>query len=190
ELCPASLPDALPICEQWAIWWRYRRWHGIEPGTWCAYFGGRSLVPFKASKPPFWRYNIPARQVMFSAYHMSPENLRAYVDELRRRRLPWIHGYPSLLAVLAAYILDEGLDLGYSVRWITLGAENVLPQQVALLEMAFVVRHRQHCGMAEAVANISECELGCLHVDEDFAAVEFLPYPNGAGERVIGTNLS
>src|SRR5690606_40913392 len=84
ELCPASLPDALPICEQWAIWWRYRRWHGIEPGTWCAYFGGRSLVPFKASKPPFWRYNIPARQVMFSAYHMSPENLRAYVDELRR----------------------------------------------------------------------------------------------------------
>lgn len=78
--------------EQWAIWWRYRRWHGIEPGTWCAYFGGRSLVPLKASKPPFWRYNIPARQVMFSAYHMSPENLRAYVDELRRRRLPWIHG--------------------------------------------------------------------------------------------------
>jgi len=176
--------------EQWAIWWRYRRWHGIEPGTWCAYFGGRSLVPLKASKPPFWRYNIPARQVMFSAYHMSPENLRAYVDELRRRRLPWIHGYPSLLAVLAAYILDEGLDLGYSVRWITLGAENVLPQQVALLEKAFGVRPRQHYGMAEAVANISECELGCLHVDEDFAAVEFLPNPNGAGERVIGTNLS
>ena len=176
--------------EQWAIWWRYRRWHGIEPGTWCAYFGGRSLVPLKASKPPFWRYNIPARQVMFSAYHMSPENLRAYVEELRRRRLPWIHGYPSVLALLAAYILDEGLDLGYQVRWITLGAENVLPQQVALLEKAFGVKPRQHYGMAEAVANISECELGSLHVDEDFAAVEFVPNPNGPGERVIGTNLS
>jgi len=176
--------------EQWAIWWRYRRWHGIEPGTWCAYFGGRLVVPVGVSKPPFWRYNIPARQVMFSAYHMSPENLRAYVEELRRRRLPWIHGYPSVLALLAAYILDEGLDLGYQVRWITLGAENVLPQQVALLEKAFGVKPRQHYGMAEAVANISECELGSLHVDEDFAAVEFVPNPNGPGERVIGTNLS
>src|SRR5512146_844069 len=40
------------IHEQWAIWWRYRRWHGIEPGTWCAYFGGRSLVLATQTPPP------------------------------------------------------------------------------------------------------------------------------------------
>ena len=127
---------------------------------------------------------------MFSAYHMSPTNMGYYVDELRRRRPPWLHGYPSLLALLAAYILESGADLGYKVRWVTTGAENLLPQQADVIERAFGVRPKQHYGMAEAVANFSECEYGALHVDEDFAAVEFIPNPDGPGFRVIGTNFT
>jgi len=178
------------IQEQWAIWWRYRRWHGIQPGTWCAYFGGRSVVPSSQTRPPFWRYNYPGRQILFSAYHMSPDNLSYYVGELCRKHPPWLHGYPSLLTLLAAYILESGTDLGYKVRWITVGAENVLPQQAKLIERAFGVRPRQHYGLAEGVANISECEYGKLHVDEDFSAVEFIPDSNGLGYRVIGTNFA
>ena len=44
--------------------------------------------------------------------------------------------------------------------------------------------------MAEAIANISECAAGALHVDEDFAAVEFLPSPDGSGFKVVGTNFT
>ncbi len=188
-----GLRFATTLCavqEQWATWWRYRRWHGLDLGTWCAYFGGRSVVPLAQTRPPFWRYNVPGRQVLFSGYHMSPANLAHYVEELRRRRLPWLHGYPSLLALLAAYLLDSGAGLGYQPRWITAAAENVLPQQADLIEQAFGSRLRQHYGMAEAVANISECPYGALHVDEDFAAVEFLPNPDGPGYKVIGTNFT
>src|SRR6266446_6369739 len=88
--------------KQWAIWWRYRRWHGLQQGTWCGSFGGRSVVPISQNRPPFWRYNYPGKQILFSAYHMSPENLDAYVCELRYRQPPWLHGYPSLLALVAA----------------------------------------------------------------------------------------
>lgn len=178
------------VQEQWAIWWRYRRWHGIEIDTWCGYFGGRSVVPLSQIRPPFWRYNHPGKQILFSAYHMSQTNLGAYVDELRRRRPPWLHGYPSLLALLAAYVLEKGTDLDYKVRWVTVGAENLLPQQADLIQRAFGVRPKQHYGMAEAVANISGCEYGMLHVDEDLAAVEFLPNPDGPGFKVIGTNFT
>ena len=176
--------------EQWAIWWRYRRWHCIDLGTWCGYFGGRPVVPAGQDRPPFWRFNYPGRQIMFSAYHLSARTLPAYLDALRRRRPPWLHGYPSVLALLAAYLLETGGDLGYQVRWVTTGAENLLPQQADLIQRAFGVRPRQHYGMAEAVANFSECELGRLHVDEDFAAVEFLPTGDGHTYRVVGTNLS
>jgi phenylacetate-coenzyme A ligase PaaK-like adenylate-forming protein len=177
------------VQEQWSVWWRYRRWHGIQRGTWCGHFAGRTVVPLSQQRPPFWRYNRPGRQVIFSGYHMSPENLGAYVDELRGRKPPWLHGYPSLLALLAAHVVESKADLGYEIRWITTGAENLLPHQSDVISRAFGVRPVQHYGMAEAVANISECDRGALHVDEDFAAVEFVPQDSGM-HAIVGTNFT
>ena len=121
---------------------------------------------------------------------MSPHNLPSYIDELRTRRPPWLHGYPSLIALLARHIADNNVDLGYQVRWITLGAENVLPHQIEVIEKAFDVRPRQHYGMTEAVAHFSECKSGKLHVDEDFSAVEFVPTSRDGEYRIVGCNLS
>jgi phenylacetate-coenzyme A ligase PaaK-like adenylate-forming protein len=179
----------LAIQEQWAVWWRYRRWHGIQRGTWCGHFAGRSIVPLSQRKAPFWRYNRPGRQIIFSGYHMSPQNLSSYVEELRRRRPPWLHGYPSLLALLAGHVIQSRSELGYEIEWITTGAENLLPHQSELISRAFGVRPVQHYGMAEAVANISECDRGALHVDEDFAAVELVPRGSGT-YSVVGTNFT
>jgi phenylacetate-CoA ligase len=129
-------------------------------------------------------------QILFSGYHMSPENLGSYIQELRRRKPPWLHGYPSLLALLAVYLVDRRLDLGYTVRWVTTGAENLLRHQADVIERAFGVRPKQHYGLAEGVANFSECEAGCLHVDEDFAAVEFVPDERSGSHRIVGTNFT
>ena len=178
------------LSEQWAVWWRYRRLHGLDKNVWCGYFGGRSVVSLEQQSPPFWRLNYPGRQIMFSGYHMNPKNMRAYVAELRKRCPPWLHGYPSLLALLSAYMLDNHLSLGYPVRWITIGAENLLQQQAELIQRALGVRPLQHYGMAEAVANISQDLNGALRVDEDFAAVEFIPNQSGPGYKIVGTNLS
>lgn len=178
------------IQEQWAVWWRYRRIHGIEPGTWCGYFGGRSVVPLTQKRPPFWRTNYPGKQILFSGYHMSSENMSSYAEELRKKRPPWLHGYPSLIALLAAHLIESREDLGFQPRWITVGAENLLPHQAGLIRRAFGVQPRQHYGMAEAVANISECPEGNLHVDEDFAAVEFISDQDDNTQRVIGTNFT
>jgi len=178
------------IRHQWAVWWRYFRWHGIQPGTLCAYFGGRSVVPWSQTNPPFWRYNYPGRQILFSGYHMGPRTLPFYVDEMRKKRPPWLHGYPSHLALLAAHIMEHNVDLGYQIRWMTTGAESLLEHQADLMEQAFGLRPRQHYGMAEAVANISECPRGSLHVDEDFSAVEFVPHPHVLGYKIIGTNFT
>lgn len=178
------------IREQYAVWWRYRGWHGLRRGTWCGHFGGRSVVPIARNAPPYWRYDWLGRRVLFSGYHMSDDGLADYVGELRRRRLPWLHGYPSALSVLAAYIVDRGIDLGYQIRWVTVGGENLLAGQRELMHRAFGVRPVEHYGLAEAVANISECDRGALHIDEDFAAVELLPEPDGPGLRVVGCNFT
>jgi phenylacetate-CoA ligase len=176
--------------EQWATIWRYYHWHGIKLGTWCGYFGGRSVVPSNQKSPPFWRYNYAGKQILFSGYHMSPKNMQAYAEELKYSRPPWLHGYPSLLTLLATYIVETRFDIGYQIQWITIGAENLLTQQAKLIEKAFGVQPKQHYGLGEAVANISECEYRRLHVDEDFAAVEFIPNHDGIGYKIIGTNFT
>jgi phenylacetate-CoA ligase len=177
------------VQEQWAVWWRYRSWHGIPIDAWCGYFGGRSVVPVGRQMPPFWRFNWPGKQILFSGYHMSPETLDEYVQLLRRRRPPWLHGYPSLLSLISSHILESGQNLGYQVTWITTGAENLLPAQKSRIEAAFGVSPRQHYGQAEGVANISECPHGRLHVDEDFSYVEFIQSADDT-YRIVGTNFT
>jgi phenylacetate-CoA ligase len=175
--------------ERWATWWRYRSWHNIDLDTWCGYFGGRSIVPMERDRSPFWRVNTPGKQLMFSAYHLKPETAKDYITALKQHRVTWLHGYPSILALLASYILEQKLDLGRTVKIITIGAESLLPQQRQIIESAFNAPVRQHYGQAESVANISECPQGNLHVDEDFSFVEFVPIIGQENSfKIIGTN--
>jgi phenylacetate-CoA ligase len=174
---------------QWATWWRYRSRFGIDRHTWYAHFYGKSIVPIWQTKPPFWRINRPGRQIFFSGYHMNSRNLPYYIEELNKRKAPWIQGYPSLLAVLASFMLESGMTLGYKPKIVTIGAETLLPQQKMLIEKAFGAACRQHYGLTETVANISECPEGRLHVDEDYSYVEFIPI--GGGQfKIVGTTYT
>jgi phenylacetate-CoA ligase len=178
------------IQEQWAVWWRYRRRFGLDRETWCGYFGGRPIVPVEDGEPPFWRVNAAGRQVMFSTYHLSPQTVDTYVAEIRERELEWLHGYPSALSLLATVAEDRGVEPPSSVEVVTTGAETLFDHQRAAIERVFDARVHQHYGLAEAVANISECPAGTLHVDEDFAYVEFLSQDGSDGKRIVGTNWS
>ena len=177
------------IKEQFAVYWRYLAWHGLTMDKWKGYFGGRSVVPTNARRGPYWRCNVPGRQVLYSGYHMSEATMPSYVENLNAVRPPWIVGYPSLISLLASHMLESGRGLTYQPEGIALSSENLMPAQVVKIERAFGVKPIQEYGQVEAVANISECEMGCLHVDEDFSAVEFIPIGDGM-YRVVGTNFS
>jgi phenylacetate-CoA ligase len=174
---------------QWAVWWRYRTWHGVEFGDRHGNFGGKPMVPAERDRPPFWRSNPFMKQVYFSNAHMRPPHLDAYCDEIDRRRLKFLGGYPSLLTLLAEHMVRGGRRLP-SVRAVFFGAENVLDHQRELITRAFGFPPRSHYGLVEGVANISECPEGRFHVDEDFAWVEFLPIEGSEGlYRIVGTTL-
>jgi phenylacetate-coenzyme A ligase PaaK-like adenylate-forming protein len=176
--------------QQWAIWWRHWRSHGVARRTRCGWFAGRTIVPLEVTRPPFWRHNIAARQILYSGYHMAPGYLDAYVDHICRSNLRWLHGYPSHLALLAAHILASGRPLSGPVSTVTVAAENVTEHQRRLITEAFGVQPRQHYGSAEAVANASECSRGTLHIDEDFAYVETVAHRTTAASVLVGTNFT
>ncbi len=176
------------IRDQWAVWWRYRIRHGLELTTWGATFGGRTVVPGATRNPPFWRVNRAGRQVLYSQYHLGPGTVSLYLHDLSRRHLPWLHGYPSVLSLLGSLAVDHHRGPLPRPRVITLGAENLLAAQRRVIHEAFGAEPVQHYGLAEAVANASQCPAGYLHIDEDFAAVELLPAGDGR-YRIVGTAL-
>jgi phenylacetate-CoA ligase len=176
--------------ETYAVWWRYWNNLGIKFKMHCAYFGGPIIAPIKQKKPPFWRYAKAANQTIFSIYHLKNETIQYYVEELNRQRIQWIHGNPASLAYFASLMLDNNLKLDYELKFITIGAESLLDHQINVISKCFGIKPKQHYGLAENVANISECEYGKLHIDEDFSFVELVPFNDIPGlYRLIGTSL-
>jgi phenylacetate-CoA ligase len=179
--------------KQWAVWWRYRHWHGIDMDMWCGWFGGRSIISIKQHNPPYWRINRPGKQVMFSAYHLNKESVADYYQEIVKRDLKWLHGYPSQLSLFAHLVIERDLKPLISVTHVTFGAENFLDNQREIISEAFPnAILRQHYGLSEGVANISEDINGNLIVDDDFCYVEFIPIEKSNPRicKIIGTGFS
>lgn len=185
--------------KHWGVWWRYRRILGIGLDTWCGWFGGKRMIDPNNRKAPYWRVNRSGRQVMFSTLHLTRETVAAFHNEIERRKLPWLHGYPSHIAKFAALALDAGLEPLKNVKWVTTGAENLLGNQMTLMERMFPnAMIRQHYGLMEGVANISQDSKGDWIVDDDFAYVEFIPMEDVRRKkedetvkcRIIGTGFS
>lgn len=176
------------VDEQWAVWWRYRGWHGISRNERCALFAGRRIMRADQGHP-YWRRNLPGREVRFSTYHISPSSAPAYVEELNRFKPRWIHGFSSAIANLASCVIEQGLKIRAPIKWVSLGGENVTELQMDMIRTAFGVQPIQHYGLAEGAANFSTCSQHRLHVDEDFAGVEFVSEGHGV-TRILGTTFA
>lgn len=172
--------------DQWAVWWRYRMRHGIRPGTPCALFASAPiLAPSDNGRP--YRVNRANREVRFSIFHISTERVGAYLDAFHRHGLRWVHGNPTAIAQFCACYLESGRSGMIEIDHLTVGSENLSPWQVEAMQAVFGRTPRQHYGLAEPVANISELPDGRLAVDEDFAYVEFVDNPDHELKHIVGT---
>ena len=175
--------------KQWAIWWRYRNKLGIDLNTWCGWFGGKEVVPSKSNEKVFYRINYFGKQIMFSPFHLSKINAINYCRIIEKKKLKWLHGYPSQLSLLASFMLELNIKPTKSVKIITIGSENITYKQKSIIEKAFDAKVFQHYGLAEKVANISESPEGVLIPDNDFSYLEFVHLEENR-YKLIGTNFT
>nr|WP_312579450.1 hypothetical protein [Sedimentibacter sp.] len=178
------------IHEQFATFWRARNNIGIEFGEHNATFGGQNIVPLNQNKPPFWRYNIPGNLIYFSVYHLNDKNIESYISEIEKKKIEWIHSYPSAISLIAQYMIENNIKLKSKVKFITTGSENLMDLQKDMIHSAFGVVPYQHYGQAENVAIFSEDCNHQIFVDEDFSAVEFIYDSNLQNYKVVGTSLN
>ena len=170
---------------------RCRRWAGVRVGQRRATFSGQSIVPKRQSSAPFWRFNRPGRQMLFSSYHLSNEHLPEYARALKECNPEIIEGYPSSIHIVAEYFLRNHLLGVVKPAAVLVTAETVLPHQREAIEKAFEAKLFNQYASSEGAPFISECRAGHLHTHLDSGLIEILrsdgtpTQPGELGEMVV-----
>jgi phenylacetate-CoA ligase len=179
------------ITTRYALLERCRAWAGVAIGEPRATFSGKNVVPPHQQGGPYWRFNRYGNQLLFSSYHLAPENLDRYVTALESFQPQMIDGYPSAIHVLAEHILRHQERFQGRPRAVLLTAETVLPHQRRAIEAAFHCQVFNQYASSDGAPFISECSRGRLHIRIDSGVVEILraddtpALPGEVGELVV-----
>ena len=173
---------------------RARRWYGVDRATRWAILGGQLVAPVERERPPFWVWNMSLNQLYLSSYHLSPENIAAYLKAMKKYEVRYLLGYPSALYSLAREVLDQGLTAPR--LQVAIGnAEPLLDHQRQAITEAFGCPARETYGMAEIAAAAGDCEYCRLHVWPEAGHIEILddvtgePLSSGRAGRLVATGL-
>jgi phenylacetate-CoA ligase len=179
---------------EYAVNWRQRGWHGLRLGDRFAAFGGQLVVPLPQSKPPFWRFDRLRHRMLFSLYHMSEEHLAHYAAELARAGYTFWQGYPSSLSLVAAWMLDHGVELGGAApRAVFTSSESLLEFQRDQIARAAGAPVGDRYGHSEFAVSAVTCPAGSYHVDTEFCVVEIDPHedtPDWVRGEILATGFS
>jgi len=161
------------LAEEYATVWRMRRRLGVDIRDPQLSFNGQIIVPFEQVRPPFWRTNYYTNQTLFSIYHMTPANLKLYVDAVHATDARYVQGYPSSIHQVARALLEQDRPLPRGrLAGVFTSSESLLAFQRETIEMAFGAPILDRYGVSEFAVSMTECSAHRLHVDMEFCIVE------------------
>jgi len=168
----------------WAFRMRQWAWAGVKTRTPRITFFGSRVVPSERIEPPFWTHNFLERQMLASIFHLSESNASYYLEFLRQNSGKVLEGFPSVLAILADFILKTGEPI--PMRAVFTDGEPLYPFLRESIEKAFAARAYDLYGNTEYAGMIHECEHGQMHAIPEYAFLEILDSedrPVGPGEE-------
>jgi len=168
----------------WAFRMRQWAWAGVKTRTpRVTFFGSRVARPERGG-PRFWTHNFLERQTLASIFHLFESNAPHYLRFLRQNSDKVLEGFPSVLAILADFVLKAGQPI--PMRAVFTDGEPLYPFLRENIEKAFATRAYDLYGNTEYAGLIHECEQGQMHAIPDYAFLEILDAedrPVGPGEE-------
>ncbi|HTS12289.1 MAG TPA: AMP-binding protein [Candidatus Limnocylindrales bacterium] len=156
----------------WAFLLRQWSWAGVGPREPRVTLYGSRIVPANQSTPPYWAFNLPERQVLLSIFHLSERTAPTYLEFLRRQQGKILEGFPSVLGILADFLLRRGETIPMRVAFTS--GEPLYASVRRNIEQAFQTRIFDSYGMTEFCGLIQECERGTMHLIPDYGFLEIV----------------
>ncbi len=144
----------------------------------------------------FWQENPIHNELQFSPFHMSEMTLPYYTEKLIAYKPQFLHGYPSAIDRVAAYVLSHALESRLpKIKAALLASEACLEAQRQRIEAAFRTRVYTWYGHTERTVLGGECETSrCYHAFPMYGVLEILDEhaaPCAVGQRgeIVGTGF-
>lgn len=143
-----------------------------------ATFMGKHIVPPNSKKRVFWRYNHACKQMLYSSFHLSKENLGLYVKSLNKFKPKAIDGFFTSMLDVANYIEQEGIKLTFRPVAIFPTSETITDAGRETLERVFGAKVFNQYASSEGAPFITECKEGVLHIEHSTGIFENLDTSN------------
>jgi phenylacetate-CoA ligase len=161
-----------------ALWRRFHNWIGLPPKPRSVRLSGKILIAPNQSKAPFWVYNYYSKQLFMSVYHLTDENMKAYIEKLNSFKPAFIDAYPSAIYILACYINKNNIQLNFKLTAIATTAETLYSNYREEIERAFDCPVYNQYSSSEGGPFIVECPYKKLHINVDSGVFEFINMNN------------
>ncbi len=167
---------------------------GYEPGMPMAVFRGR--VVKDKTKGFRYEYDPVLAHHYYSNFHMTDENMKAYLDHVATLGPCFLHVYPSSVAALARHLIRTGVPAPKNIRGIIAESEMVYPDQRSMVEKVFGCRYFSCYGHTEKLVLGSECEYShYYHIWPTYGYFELLDAQSrpvrtpGQTGQIVGTGF-
>jgi phenylacetate-CoA ligase len=159
---------------------------GYRPGDEVAVLRGKLIT--RPVGGMYYQRDPLLRHHYYSTFHMSPDDLRAYVTHIQNVQPRFLHAYPSSLYALAKFMVAENISFPESIDAVLLESEPIMTHQRELVEKRMGLRMFASYGHSEKLIMAAECERSsAYHVLPSYGYCEVIDPGGGpAAEGVLG----
>ena len=138
-----------------------------------ASFNGKHIIPPGQKRHVYWRYNLPCKQMIYSSFNLTEENLAYYVKSLNRFKPQAIDGFFTSICDVARYIERHGLSLSFQPLAVFPTSETLTPEGRELIERVFRCKVYDQYASSEGAPFVTECPAQRLHMELNTGVFEF-----------------
>lgn len=164
------------IQERFAMIENFRNQFGYQLGKKTAWFSGKDLITHKdLKKNRFWKTDYFYKVRYYSTFHIKPEFLKYYIEDLIKFKPEYFVGFPSTIYEIARYGIDNNIDFPKNiVKAIFPTAETITKSTRELIETYFKTQMYDQYASSEGAPFIFECKNKNMHLELQSGVFEVL----------------
>jgi len=152
-----------------------------------ATFNGQHIIPPHQRVNNFWRYNAACKQMIYSSFDLTEENMKYYVQSLNKFKPHAIDGFFMSMVDIANYIERHNIEIEFTPVAIFPTSEALTDEGRELLEKVFQCKVYDQYASSEGAPFVTEFENQVLHME---LATGYIEHLDDRSDEVLVTSFT